>query len=130
VTPTQAFIAGAIGAIAPEIVRLYEMRSDPTVRFSGFYIVVSIAYVALGGYVATIFPGIDSQFWAACVGAGLVLVVNKMVHIGGLLANGVAGLVKGAPKEAGSTEGGFGRRAAPAAVTPRQGGFLDYIAKL
>jgi hypothetical protein len=123
----ELFLAGAAGAIAPEIVRLYEMRADPKIRFSSFYFLISIAYVVLGGYVASIFPGIEKPFFASCVGAGLVLVVNKMVYIGGLLADRVTQLVGGPPRP--EPTSGFGRREAEN-ERPRPGGLLDFTRKL
>lgn len=126
---TEIFIAGAIGAIAPEIVRLYEIRSSKKVTFTPFYFVISAAYVALGGYIATIFPGISGAFWAACVGAGLVLVVNKMVYIGGRLAGRAAGPLMPAPRRPGGARDGF----AHGTITDegsRRGGFLDYVGML
>jgi hypothetical protein len=126
---SELFVAGAVGAIAPEIVRLYEIRMDSNLRFSPFYFLISVAYVILGGYVASIFPGIDKPFWAGCVGAGLVLVVNKMVHIGGLLAEGASRLVGGPPKAGKSERGGFGRHDIEAGK-PRRANLMDFIRKL
>jgi|SRR6266850_3760311 len=125
---TEIFIAGAIGAIAPEIVRLYEIRSSKKVTFTPFYFVISAAYVALGGYIATIFPGIEGPFWAACIGAGLVLVVNKMVYIGGRLAGRAAGPFRPAPPKAAARDG-FAR-GTTADEESRRGGFLDYVGML
>jgi hypothetical protein len=81
------FMAGCIGAIAPEILRLYQIRlRRKTIRFSRFYCGISIFYILLGGYVASIFPGIQGPFWAMCVGVGLVPTVNTMAKLGGLLS--------------------------------------------
>jgi hypothetical protein len=125
----QIFIAGAIGAIAPEIVRLYEIRTHKKITFTPFYFVISAAYVALGGYIATIFPGITGPFWAACVGAGLVLVVNKMVYIGGQLADRLATPFKAAPARTRGDRGGFGHGEITEETT-RRGSFLDYASML
>jgi len=63
------FVAGCIGAIAPEILRLYQIRlRRHSLRFSKFYYVISILYILLGAYVASIFPGIQGPFWAMCIG--------------------------------------------------------------
>lgn len=126
---TDIFIAGAVGAIAPEIVRLYEIRSSKKVTFTPFYFVISAVYVALGGYIATIFPGISGSFWAACIGAGLVLVVNKMVYIGGRLAERTAGPFMPAPRKTGTAKDGFAHGTL-AGEGSRRGGFLDYAGML
>jgi hypothetical protein len=84
----RIFIAGCIGALAPEVVRLYEMRSRRrTVRFDRFYICVSIAYILLGGYTASIFPGATTEFTSMSIGVGLVCVVNTMARIAGRLVS-------------------------------------------
>jgi hypothetical protein len=78
----KIFIAGCIGAIAPEILRLYAVRSKRrTIEFSKFYILISLAYILLGGYFAMIFPGVNSEFYGAVIGVGLVCVVNTMNKI-------------------------------------------------
>jgi len=52
-----------IGALAPEIVRLYRLRNKPPGKFSSFYILVSLAFAALGGVVALVLPA--TTVWAA-----------------------------------------------------------------
>jgi hypothetical protein len=56
------FLLGVVGASAPEIVRLYELRSTP-LRFtwSWFYLIVSILFVTLGGLVAVVLPANNPQ---------------------------------------------------------------------
>lgn len=57
----QPWFVGAVGALAPEVVRAYKRRSRPKhLRFSTFYFFVSILYAALGGFLATLLAG-DAQ---------------------------------------------------------------------
>jgi hypothetical protein len=85
----EFFIAGSIGAIAPEILRLYQIRMTSEIRFSKFYFVISVIYILLGGYVASIFPGLKNSFFAMCIGVGLVTTINTMAKIAGILNKGV-----------------------------------------
>lgn len=79
----EFFIHGCIGALAPEVVRLYNLRQIKNrIEFSRFYFIISILYIGLGGYIASIFPGISQAFWAACIGSSTVLNVNMMIKIG------------------------------------------------
>lgn len=48
----QVFAIGCVGAIAPEIVRIYNLRFKPSFRWSWGYILYSIPFVLLGGFVA------------------------------------------------------------------------------
>jgi hypothetical protein len=79
----EYFIAGCIGAIAPEILRLYQMRLAEEIKFSRFYFIISGLYILIGGYVASIFPIVEGQtpFWAMCIGIGLVTTINTMAKI-------------------------------------------------
>jgi hypothetical protein len=49
------FLSGTLGAVAPEIYRLYKKRFR-RVRFTSFYYAISILFALLGGTVATILP--------------------------------------------------------------------------
>ncbi len=51
---SNPFLIGCIGALAPEIVRLYKLRSSPVVRWSWGYLLVSAPFVLLGGFMAYI----------------------------------------------------------------------------
>ena len=56
------FLLGVVGAAAPEIVRLYDLRSAPyRFTWSWFYLIVSILFVALGGFVAVVLPANNPQ---------------------------------------------------------------------
>lgn len=129
------FVAGCVGAIAPEIVRLYEVRNDTNLKFSTFYFIISLAYVLLGGYIASIFPGLTGEFYAGCIGAGLVLVVNKMIAIGGLLAGverrraqAQSGPAGSEPAKTPKEDSGFARRTSNTSV--QRATLMDYINKL
>lgn len=50
------FLLGCIGAIAPEIVRLYNLRTNPQFTWSWFYLVVSTLFALLGGLIAWVLP--------------------------------------------------------------------------
>jgi hypothetical protein len=73
----QIFIAGFIGALAPEVVRLYQLRQNPQ-QFQSYYYIISLVYALLGGYVVTIMPGVSTGplWWAFVVGTGLNAVVS------------------------------------------------------
>lgn len=56
-THVLVFTLGFIGALAPEIVRLYSLRRKPRGEvFSLWYCAVSLAFAALGGVVALLLP--------------------------------------------------------------------------
>jgi Flp pilus assembly protein TadB len=70
------------GALAPEIVRLYEIRNDPDrFQWSWFYLVVSVAFACLGGLLAVVLPA--TTYWGALyVGVSTPVLVNSMVRKG------------------------------------------------
>ena len=49
------FICGCLGAAAPEIVRLYKLRTKP-ISFSPSYYLISLFFFFLGGIVSVIMP--------------------------------------------------------------------------
>ncbi len=51
----EIFFIGCVGAIAPEILRLYKLRNSLRFTWSWGYILISIVFVLLGGFVAYIF---------------------------------------------------------------------------
>ncbi|MFD7630760.1 hypothetical protein ACFV7Q_32860 [Streptomyces sp. NPDC059851] len=76
------FALGVVGALAPEIVRLYGIREDPA-RFtwSWFYVVVSVAFAALGGVLALLMPA--TSYWGALyIGVSTPVLVNTLVRKG------------------------------------------------
>lgn len=51
----SVFLLGAVGAFAPEIVRLWELRSAPQkFQWSSLYVVASLLMCILGGIVAVL----------------------------------------------------------------------------
>jgi hypothetical protein len=59
-----SFLLGCLGALAPEVVRLYTIKHKPEeFRWSAFYIVVSLLFAVLGGVVALLLPA--TTYWGA-----------------------------------------------------------------
>ena len=59
-----AFLLGAAGAAAPEILRLYELRTKPEeFKWSWNYLLLTIPFLLLGGLVAVILPA--TTVWGA-----------------------------------------------------------------
>jgi hypothetical protein len=59
-----AFLLGAAGAAAPEILRLYELRTKPQdFQWSWNYLLLTIPFLLLGGLVAVILPA--TTVWGA-----------------------------------------------------------------
>lgn len=55
------FVIGAVGGLAPEIVRLYEIaRQGGQFRISTFYVVMSLIFAALAGLVALLLPSTNA----------------------------------------------------------------------
>lgn len=73
------FLLGCIGAFAPEVIRLYNLRNNPEeFTWSPFYIIVTILYVPLGGVVAWVLPAIS--YWGALyAGVAAPTIVNTMI---------------------------------------------------
>ena len=59
----EVFAAGFIGALAPEILRLYTLRSRPPAGFSWFYVIISVVFASLGGVIALALPA--TTLWGA-----------------------------------------------------------------
>ena len=54
-SPTfNPFLIGCIGALAPEIIRVYKLRLSPTVQWSWGYLLFSVPFILLGGFMAYI----------------------------------------------------------------------------
>ncbi|MFF4533762.1 hypothetical protein ACFY1P_31390 [Streptomyces sp. NPDC001407] len=73
---------GMLGALAPEIVRLYTIRRNPRrFQWSWYYVLVSIAFAGLGGAMALALPATTA--WAALyVGISTPTVVTTIVRKG------------------------------------------------
>ncbi|MFI2765242.1 hypothetical protein ACH5A3_41535 [Streptomyces echinatus] len=85
---------GMLGALAPEIVRLYTIRNNPRrFRWSWFYVAVSVAFSGLGGALALALPATTA--WAALyVGVSTPTLVTALVRKGKEMA---ASELKGPP---------------------------------
>ena len=58
------FLLGAAGTAAPEILRLYELRTKPEeFKWSWSYLVFTLLFLVLGGLVAVILPA--TTVWGA-----------------------------------------------------------------
>jgi hypothetical protein len=77
------FVLGAVGALAPEIVRLWKIRSEPQ-RFawSWFYLIVSMLFACLGGIVAVLLPSENARaaFYAGISTPVLVNTAAKNIN--------------------------------------------------
>jgi hypothetical protein len=70
------FLLGAVGALAPEILRLYALRTDRAAfQWSGFYLLISLLFAALGGVVALVLPA-TTPYAAFYAGVSAPTVVN------------------------------------------------------
>ena len=72
------FLLGCVGAIAPEVVRLYNLRTRPEFTWSWYYLVVSALFALLGGVVAWIMPA-TTYYGAFYAGVATPLVVSVML---------------------------------------------------
>lgn len=81
------FVLGMGGALAPEILRLYTIRQRPSeFTWSGFYVVVSLAFASLGGLVAVILPA--TTWWAAFyAGVSTPVLIGKAIERTSYLTN-------------------------------------------
>jgi hypothetical protein len=74
---TYVFLVACVGAAAPEIVRLYRLRTHPDVKFPWYYFIVSLLFFALGGVVALILPA--TTLWAAFyAGVSTPLLISRI----------------------------------------------------
>jgi hypothetical protein len=81
-TTMTIFLLGMAGALAPEITRLYSIRSKPKqFKWSWFYLLISVLFAALGGLLAVILPTVTT--WGAFyVGVSTPLIISKIVEKG------------------------------------------------
>ena len=74
---SSSFLIGCVGAIAPEILRLYKLRSSIRITWSWSYVLVSIPFILLGGFVAYILE--PQNYYAAFYsGIGTPFIVNAI----------------------------------------------------
>ena len=71
------FFIGCVGAIAPEILRLYRLRNSIRFTWSWGYIVISIVFVLLGGFVAYILEP-SNNYAAFYSGVGTPFIINAI----------------------------------------------------
>jgi len=127
----EFFIAGCVGALAPEVIRLYETQRLRTagISFSAFYWAISAIYAALAGYVASIFPGLTGPFYAFCVGVGFQLIVNKASTIAVRLVSSMSGTPPAAPVDRPDSQStdGFPRRKHVPNAERRSGNVYEFL---
>ena len=73
----QLFWLGALGAIAPELLRMWESRHHALVRPKSFW-PVSLAFAALGGVVAVLFA--DSAKSAFVLGVATPFMISGLTR--------------------------------------------------
>ena len=73
----QVFFIGCVGAIAPEILRLYRLRNTLAFSWSWSYILISIAFVLLGGFVSYILEP-SNNYAAFYSGVGTPFIINAI----------------------------------------------------
>src|SRR5262245_46981148 len=78
--PLSIFLLGCAGALAPEVVRLYGIRSRPRqFKWSWFYIVISLLFACLGGLLALTLPA--TTYWGAVyAGISTPVLVNTVLR--------------------------------------------------
>ena len=76
---SSCFFSGVVGAAAPEVVRIYRIASGRSrariPKFSWWFVVVSVGFVVLGGFVADLLvdAGVIAHQRIKCFGAGVAL---------------------------------------------------------
>jgi hypothetical protein len=71
------FLLGCVGAAAPEIVRLYNLRTEAEFTWRWFYLMVSVLFVPLGGLIAWILPA--TSYWGAFyVGVSMPVIISSI----------------------------------------------------
>ncbi|ELS04180.1 hypothetical protein Xen7305DRAFT_00039080 [Xenococcus sp. PCC 7305] len=75
---STSFLIGCVGAIAPEILRLYKLRSSIRLNWSWGYVLVSIPFMLLGGFVAHILE-LSNNYAAFYAGISTPFIINAIV---------------------------------------------------
>lgn len=73
----EVFFIGCVGAIAPEISRLYELRDSLKISWSWGYVLISIAFVLLGGFITSILEP-SNNYAALYCGVGTPYIINAI----------------------------------------------------
>lgn len=75
----SVFGLGVLGAAAPEIIRLYTLRTDRRrFRWSWYYVLLSVPYFLLGGVVAVVLPA-TTPWGALYAGITMPVLINAAV---------------------------------------------------
>lgn len=72
------FLMGCIGALAPEIIRFYNLHLSPTLRWSWGYLLFSLPFVLLGGFMAHILEPTTS-YAAFYTGVSTPFIVTTLI---------------------------------------------------
>ena len=73
------FGVGILGAIAPEIVRGFNLRFNRRIKWSWVYLIMSVPFALLGGVIALILPA--TTLWGAFyAGLSTPIVVNTALR--------------------------------------------------
>lgn len=111
------FVVGMVGALAPEIVRLYALRTKGE-SITAFYLLVSLAFAALGGFIAVILP--STTYWGAFyagISAPIVVSTAAKKGLGPRPSTPKGPALKGSPL----------RDTAPAPGTPARPSLLKFV---
>ena len=73
----EVFLIGCVGAIAPEILRLYRLRNTLVFNWSWGYIFISIIFVLLGGFVSYILEP-SNRYAAFYTGISTPFIINAI----------------------------------------------------
>jgi len=73
------FVIGCIGALAPEILRLYNLRTNPQFEWSWFYLGISVCFALLGGLIAWILPT-TTYYGAFYAGVATPVIVSTILR--------------------------------------------------
>jgi hypothetical protein len=79
----ETFGVGCIGAAAPEIVRLYNLRLKPEFRWSWGYLLFSIPFILLGGFVACLLEP-TSKYAAFYTGISTPILISSIARNAGV----------------------------------------------
>jgi hypothetical protein len=75
-----AFFLGAVGALAPEIMRLYSIRTQSErFQWSFFYFGISAVFACLGGILALALPA-TTKWGAIYVGVSTPVLINTILE--------------------------------------------------
>src|SRR5439155_832051 len=72
----SVFLIGAVGAAAPEIVRVFRLRQRK-MRLRLQYVIISCVFFALGGFVAVVLPA-STPWGAFYVGVSTPVLISRL----------------------------------------------------